>query len=805
MADMNRRSTYWWALLGAGALAVLLGAVWVMALDRQVVRGFEAHLRRQPTVVYGSRLTLRRDQMVARAELEERLERLEFREADPPSRPGEYLWLDEETLQLILRPQKDLLAGGSTLPEGSPVVLRFDGERLAALTAPSLEGGQGEAAMPSAVLIGAEPLGVIAGENRLSMVPVKLEQAPPTLLAAVLTVEDRRFWRHRGVDPRAIGRAAVVNLQAGRIVEGGSTITQQLVKNLFLGHEQTVRRKAREAVMALLLEAHYPKAVILEAYLNSIYFGARTNAFGGSAQAVIGVGEAADVYFGRPVTQLSVAEQALLVAMIKSPVRYAPGLFQTTGNAKARRDLVLRRLATAGVISPEISEAAQATPVAAAHPPTLMPGGAPYVVDWTQQLLARRSADEGVLTPMTPGRQVITTIDPFLQRAAEAAVRNGLRLLEQGRSRATAAPSSGAAAGQEPIQAALIALDPRTGAIKALVGGRDYQESQFNRVVQARRQPGSLFKPVVYLAALERAPDGSPPFTLASIIPDEPITLQAGGEPWTPQNVDLVYRGPVTFRQVAESSLNAATVRIASTVGFERVVRMAQWTGASDTLLPALPSVALGAIEASPLEMATFYTTLAAGGRRIGPNIIDLVVEPDGGPTTFWSLAPPMAVVSPEAAYLVTSLLSGVIDRGTGRLVRAMGFDRPAAGKTGTSSNLHDAWFAGYTPELVALVWVGYDRPQPLGLTGAQAALPIWTRFMQAALEPLPPSEFEPPEGVVNHRIDSATGTLATWRCPDSVPEWFLAGTEPVDECRAESTGGVVRGWMSRAMRWFTN
>ncbi|MBI3622282.1 MAG: hypothetical protein HY208_08870, partial [Nitrospirae bacterium] len=352
-----------------------------------------------------------------------------------------------------------------------------------------------------------------------------------------------------------------------------------------------------------------------------------------------------------------------------------------------------------------------------------------------------------------------------------------------------------------------------TGAIKALVGGRDYRHSQFNRVVQARRQPGSLFKPIVYLAALERSETGPPPFTLASIILDEPVTLEAGGKAWTPKNFDLTYQGAVTFRQVAESSLNAATVQIATTVGFDRIVEVARATGASgDRTLPALPSIALGAVEASPLEMATAYATLARGGERIEPAVLDLVIEPgpepgrgepDRGALMPWPSAAPASAVSPEAAYLVTSLLSGVIDHGTGRMVRTLGFDRPAAGKTGTSSGWRDAWFAGYTPELTALVWVGYDQPRSIGMTGAQAALPIWTRFMRQALDGTPVSAFEPPPGVVSRRIDPASGTLATWQCADGVPEWFIAGTEPADRCSGNGMAGIVRGWFGRVRQWF--
>jgi 1A family penicillin-binding protein len=794
------RSGYLKIGFGIFAFCLVVCAAWLIALDREVVNGFEAHLHRQPAVIYASRLTIRPGEALDHDALTTRLERLGFQAApDEPAGPGEFHWTEPDLLQVALRPSDALLPSGPALPpSGRLVTLTLRAGEVTAVRA-------SDQSLAAALLIDAEPLGVIAGAHRLSMRPVRLAEAPPVLLFAILTMEDRRFWTHHGIDLRAMGRAALADWRAGRIVEGGSTLTQQLVKNLFLGHEQTLRRKATEAVMALLLEAHYSKETIFEAYLNSIYFGPRTGAVGEGAQAVIGVGEAAEFYFGRPVSRLSVAEQALLAAMIKSPARYAPGHgHEGDGAAQLRRDLVLRRLADARIIAPAVSRAAQAEPVTAAAPAALMQGSAPYVVDWVTQLLEERAAADGRVTAAPPGSRIVTTIDPALQQAAEAAVHDGLAQLDT----VTAAPRhsnrAGKAVPDEPLQAALVAIDPRTGAIKALVGGRDYRQSQFNRVVQARRQPGSLFKPVVYLAALERAEDGSPPFTLASIVPDEPITLDAGGKAWTPKNIDLTYRGPVTFRQVAERSLNAATVQIAATVGFDRIVEMARLTGASgDRTLPALPSIALGALEASPLEMATAYATLADHGTRIEPSVVDLMVEPDRGMAVPWPAAAATPAVSPEAAYLVTSLLTGVIDRGTGRMVRVLGFDRPAAGKTGTSSGLRDAWFAGYTPELVTLVWVGYDQPRPIGLTGAQAALPIWTRFMQQALEGDAVSSFTPPSGVVSRRIDPSSGTLASWKCADGVPEWFLAGTEPTDPCSGRGLLGVVRGWFGRARQWF--
>jgi len=792
------RSTYLTIGLGLGAIGLAAIGAWLIALDREVVNGFNAHLHRKPAVVFASRLTVRPGDEIDSDAVTRRLDQLGFHTAtngDPVS--GEYRWREPGLLEVALRSSDELVPSDDSEPSSGRVVtitLR-DGE-VTAVRAP-------DQSLAAALLLGAEPLGVIAGEHRLSMRPVRLGEVPPVLLFAILTTEDRRFWTHHGVDLRAMGRAALADWRAGRIVEGGSTLTQQLVKNLFLGSQQTLRRKATEAVMALLLEAHYSKRTIFEAYLNSIYFGNRTGAVGEGAQAVIGVGEAAEFYFGRPVSRLSAAEQAWLAAMIKSPARYAPGHAGEDGAAKSRRDLVLRRLADARIISPEASRAAQAEPVTTAPPAALLQGSAPYVVDWVAQLLEERAAADGRVTAAPPGSRIVTTIDPAVQRAAEIAVRDGLAQLDRVTS-ARHPDLSGTADPGGPLQAALVAIDPRTGAIKALVGGRNYRQSQFNRVVQARRQPGSLFKPVVYLAALERGEDGLPSYTLASVIPDEPITLESGGRAWTPKNIDLTYRGPVTFRQAVERSLNAATVQIAATVGFDRIVQLAKATGASgDRTLPALPSIALGAVEASPLDMATAYATLANHGTRIEPSVVELIVDPNRGTATTWPAVPATPAVSPEAAYLVTSVLTGVIDRGTGRMVRGLGFDRPAAGKTGTSSGLHDAWFAGYTPELVALVWVGYDQPRSIGLTGAQAALPIWTRFMQQAVEGETVADFTPPAGVVSRRIDPSSGTLASWQCADGVPEWFLAGTEPTDPCTGRGLFDIVRGWFGRARQWF--
>jgi penicillin-binding protein 1B len=607
--------------------------------------------------------------------------------------------------------------------------------------------------------------------------PVRLAEVPRPMIDAVLAAEDHRFFAHRGVDVHGLLRAAWVNLRAGRVTQGGSTLTQQLVKNRLLGPQRTLFRKVREAWVAALVDWRYSKERILQSYLNEIYLGQR------GPLAIHGVGAAARAYFRKEVHQLSVGEAAVLAGMARAPNAYSPAL--NPERARQRRDVVLGRMRDLGMLSPADYERARAEPVRAF---ASGPAGqrAPYFTDLARQELEERFGG---------GASVHTSLDTALQRFAETAVVRGLGRLEAQRPRLRrGAPASA-------LQAVLIAVDPTTGQIRALVGGRDYAVSQFNRAVLARRQPGSAFKPFVYLAALSPRRGDRPSFTAASLVDDSPITLTVGGTPWSPRNYEDRYEGRVRVRQALEHSLNAATVRLAQAVGLEVVIDTARTLGIASDLAP-VPAAALGAFEVTPLELARAYLSFASGGVRPGGLIaVRTAYDGDGVPLHADDEEPTR--VMPQAdAYLMTSLLQGVVDSGTAASARALGLTAQVAGKTGTTNEARDAWFVGYTPTLLALVWVGFDNGEAHGLSGAEAAVPIWTDFMKQALEAYPSLPFAIPDGVTEANIDATNGKLANRFCPIVVREVFLAGTEP-EMCTEH--GGItdqVGDWWRRFRDW---
>ena len=588
--------------------------------------------------------------------------------------------------------------------------------------------------------------------------PVRLAEVPLVLLHAVLAAEDHRFFDHHGLDLHGLLRAVWVNLRAGRFAQGGSTITQQLVKNRLVGAQRTLGRKLREAWLAAMVEWRYSKEQILEAYLNEMYLGQR------GGLAIRGMGAAARAYFRKEIHQLTLGEAALLAGMIRAPNSYSPVI--NPERAYQRRDVVLARMREIGRISAAEQAAARREPIRVAGPAA--PGQmAPYFTDYVRQEMEQRLGDD------LAGARVLTTLDVALQRSAESAVNRGLERLEAARPRLRRREAT------ERLQAVLIAIEPATGRIRALVGGRDYQTSQFNRVVSARRQPGSAFKPFVYLAALGRRDGGGPAFTAATPVDDSPLALMVGQEEWVPRNYEDRYEGRVPVRRALEQSLNAATVRIALEVGLPAVIDTARRLGVASRLSP-VPAMVLGAFEVTPLELATAYLPLASGGLR--PEAVSAVAAAwDGG-----GAALPLPsigateVVPPAEAYVVTSLLEGAVNTGTGAQARALGVTGAVAGKTGTTNDGRDAWFVGYTPHLLALVWVGYDSNEPHGLSAAQAALPIWADFMRQALEVYPaPPAFPTPAGVTTIAIDPTNGRAATRWCPLVAREVFLTGTEP--------------------------
>jgi penicillin-binding protein 1B len=615
--------------------------------------------------------------------------------------------------------------------------------------------------------------------------PVRLAAVPAVLTQAVLAAEDHRFFDHGGVDARAVLRALWVNLRRGEVAQGGSTLTQQLVKNLLLSPRRTWDRKLREAGLATMLEWRYGKAQILEAYLNTIYLGQHGNA------GIYGVGAAARSYFGKDVERLGLAEAALLAGMIRAPNSYSPA--QNPDRARDRRDTVLARMRELGLIDEEDRARASRERVRA-RSGTLPRLLAPYFLDHVRAQVEQPQAEDGVLGG--GGLRIYTTLDPVLQRAAQAAVTRGLDRLE-GRYKHLRRKENG-----QRLQAALVALDPETGEIRALVGGRDYVQSQFNRAIHARRQPGSAFKPFVYLAALGVGPRGEPPrLTPVSVIRDEPFSVQVGRDTWSPRNYENRFEGPVSVRRALEQSLNAATYQVAAEVGLPAVVRRARDAGFTSPLQP-VPALALGSFEVTPIELAGAYATLANYGERRPPTAVRAIVDRAG------QIEEPARARAPalraDEAYLLTHLLRGVVDRGTGAAARTLGVDGVVAGKTGTSNDGRDAWFVGYTPRLVALVWVGFDERDVLKLSGGQAALPIWADFMRAAMTALPSGGFTVPATVTLRDVDPSNGKLATRYCPVSLREAFLGGTEPRETCTDHSPGEFVDGLVRRFFEWFS-
>jgi penicillin-binding protein 1B len=710
---------------------------------------------------------------VRRIDLAGTLARLGYAETPaPPREPGQFR-RGAQAWEIVLRGD-----GTAGTPRGAHLRLVMEGDLIGRV----VRDGQSVqvARLEDEVLTGGDDR---PGEDYR---PLGLAETPASLIDAVLAAEDRRFFEHGPVDPPSLLRAAWMNLRAGRVAQGGSTITQQLVKIRLLTPRRTVLRKLQEAWLALLVECFYSKDQILEAYLNEIYLGQR------GSQAIRGVGAAARAYFGKEAHQLTAGEAAIIAGMVRAPNTYSPAV--SPARARERRDAVLARMRQLGMLDARRYERARREPVRA-H---LAPGSgqdAPYFADAAREELEQRF-DEST-QPSQEGMRIVTTLDRSLERFAERAVASGLDRLESRFPRLRRA-------GGGRLQAALVALDPATGEIRALVGGRDYGTSQFNRALMARRQPGSAFKPFVYAAALGPR-DGRPRFTLASLVDDSPMTIQVSGRSWTPRNYEDRYAGPVTLRRALEQSLNSATVRLAQAVTLADVVATARAFGIEDPLAP-VPAVALGAFEVTPLELARAYLPFADAGVRPGAvTAVRGAYRADGRRLAPTESAPPVQVVSPAEAYLMTTLLQGVIRSGTGSAARALGVSGEVAGKTGTSNEGRDAWFVGYSSRLLAVVWVGFDDGRPLLLTGAQAALPIWAEFMRQALEAYPAPPFSVPEGVSLVDIDTSNGKRANAFCPLVAREAFLAGTEPgvcdehgVVPRQVVEWWGRVFGWLRR-------
>ena len=609
-----------------------------------------------------------------------------------------------------------------------------------------------------------ELISSVTGTQREKRKVIGFSDLPPNLVKAITVTEDRSFFDHYGVNIRGIIRAFVrrydTDPNSPLARQGGSSITQQLVKNLLLSPEKTPQRKVSEAYMSVILETRLSKEKIFELYCNQIYMGQQ------AGFSINGMGEAASAYFNKDVTNLTLPESAMLAGLIRSPNRYNP--YKNIDTATSRRNQVLDSMAETGAISQDEANVAKATAVKVAPlRGRIDVSDAPYFADYVQNQLGDMIAGAG-----TEHLRVYTTIDMDLQRAAYAALTKQLGELDKVEQKRFA-PGT--------LQAALVAMNAKTGEIVAMVGGRDYSKSQLNRAADAMRQPGSVFKPFVYATALNTAYDPIPRvITPATTYMDEPKTFTFDNQEYSPGNFGNTYsHAPVTLRDGLVHSLNVVTVEVAMEVSIGRVMNLAAKAG-----LPkpprSYPAMALGTSEATPLQVASAYTAFANLGSRSTPIAVNRITTGDGV-----TLAAPSTqrneVLKPEVAYVMTSFMKDVVNRGTAAPVRARGLKGVLAGKTGTS---RDGWFAGYTPNLVCAVWVGFDDGSQLGLTGANSALPIWSDFMSVALADHPEwgGDWQKPAGVEEVEINSKTGEVATAEDVDKRVEFFITGTGPNTE-----------------------
>ena len=579
---------------------------------------------------------------------------------------------------------------------------------------------------------------------------VPLAQIPQSLRDAILATEDRRFYSHWGIDPIGVARAIVQNYRRGRIVEGGSTITQQLTKVLFLTPDKSLERKLREAVLALELERRYSKDRILEMYLNQVYFGSGS----------YGVEAAARTYFGKGVSELTVRESALIAGLPRAPTNYSP--FDRPEAAKRRREVVLRRMVEFGTIKDEEAKRLAKSDLGLIPPERRRTTGQ-YFIDYVQQTLEAKYGPDLVLKG---GLNVYTTLNPTMQLTAEQSLREGLKALQ------TRTAATQGKPGETP-EGAVVTVEPQTGYVKAMVGGSDFFRSEFNRAVQAKRQPGSAFKPFIYIAALEAG------FTPASQIEDSPVSFPIGknGQVWKPENYDRKFRGSTTLQQAVEESVNVVTVKLQDRIGLAKTIQVARRLGITSPLDVNL-SLALGTSDVSLLELTSAYGTLANQGVWMPPVAIRYVTDAQGK-LLEEHVPEGREAIAPETAYVITQMLRGVVERGTGQAAKGLG--RPIAAKTGTTNDYSNAWFVGFTPRLATGVWVGYDRPRSLGKdeTGSRVAVPIWVTYMGKVLGESPKEDFPVPDHVVSMLVDEDP----SGECLRPVPMAFVKGTESGMAC----------------------
>jgi penicillin-binding protein 1B len=739
-------------LLGLGVSVVLVSALTVyfyQSFSRQVDARLRGETARTDPRIFARPFELRRGQSFTIVQIIDRLNDLGYSHRAKAQDPGEF-----------------------TVGRDAVVVIPRDGDRKGQLVRVVFGARRGKGPEPATIerleLPGTKrtierftldpPLitaVITSGREKRRDVP--LSAIPQRMVQAVLAIEDHRFYEHPGIDPIGLTSAAIGNVFGShKYMRGGSTITQQLVKNTFLSPEKTLKRKLSEWFMSVALERRLTKDQILTLYLNDVSLGQR------GSFAIHGVPEAARLFFSKDVTNVTLSEAATIAGVIQSPSRLSP--FNNPEAVTERRNVVLQAMADFGYITADTATRSAHEPLQLA--PRALDAEAPYFVDYiTEELQDKYTA---VATGAT---DVYTTLDLHMQHIAQDAVRNGLARVDELLARRK----------RQRAQAALIAIDPRTGDVLSFIGGRTYNQSQFNRVLSANRQPGSVFKPFVYLAAFERAyAEGRTDVTPASIVLDEPTSFVFNEQTWTPANYDGQFEGAITLRRALALSRNIATVKVAEAAGYDQVAALWRRVGAGTTPHP-YPSIALGVFEATPFQIASAYTLFPNGGTLKPLHAISRIVN--GGKDVPIQVVAGKTVARRDTTFLVTNMMRSVINEGTGAGARAAGFTLDAAGKSGTTNDLRDAWFVGFTPELLTVVWVGLDDNMPLGLSGTQAALPIWTNFMMRALAGRPNVSFDAPDGLVYVEIDRDTGKIANPACPKTIREAFIPGTEPTELC----------------------
>jgi penicillin-binding protein 1B len=736
-----------------GPLLLLAGVIgyYYVTFSRDIDRRLHGELERTLPRVYARPLELARGQALGERELIDRLNDLGYAQRARLERPGEFI---------VVRDAVALIPRAGTA-QGRTVRVTFARQAARAIARHRVDDLEVAGDDRPRVTLDAPLITALITTGREKRRKVPLATIPRRMVQAVLAIEDRRFYDHPGVDVIASVGAVFTNAFGDKpYLVGGSTLTQQLVKNLLLTREKTLKRKLKEQVMAVVVETRLSKDEILELYLNDVDLGQR------GSFAIRGVAEAARLFFGKDIANLTLAEAATIAGVIQSPSRLSP--FRHPQRARDRRNVVLQAMAEAEYISTDAAQRTAREPLAPMA--RALEAEAPYFVDLVAETLNQQYPR--LLTTDRPV-DVHTTLDLHLQRLAQESVREGLSRLDQQLSKRRRPRTA---------QAALVAIDPRTGEILTLVGGRSYNQSQYNRAISSRRQPGSVFKPFVYLAAFEQAvEEGRTDLTPATVVTDEPTTFAFDQQLYNPGNYGDEYDGPITLRRALAFSRNVATVKVAEAAGYDHVAALWRRIGIGTAPRP-YPSIALGVFEATPHEIASAYTLFPNGGVVRPLHAIARVTSGNQ------ELAKPKApgarrVARADTTFLVTNMMRSVLNEGTGAGARSAGFTLDAAGKSGTTNDLRDAWFVGFTPELLTVVWVGLDDNQPLGLSGTQAALPIWTTFMSRALSGRANQVFSVPGGVTFVEIDRDTGQIAQPGCPRIIREAFLAGMEPTESC----------------------